>query len=428
MKGAPAGRLLRLFSTAVVDQVLLSGASFLVGFLLIRRTSDFDYGVFVLVQSAITLLIAAQAAWLSGPLAVAAPAKPPELKRRMVGALEMSQRRFLLPAAAIALLAPVGGYLIGLWTGLVSLVIGVAIVTGWLALQREYLRGVLLIYSRPHSMLYADCGYAAVLLTGVAIAAFATQPAVLWAVVALAAAAWVGHGMARRSLVRDPGLAAGDASAFWREMRPLGIWATVGAVIYWLFSQSYNYVLASRVDLTAVADVNAARLILMPTIVLTVGVKTLLVPSAAAWLAESGLGPLVRRLCIFIAGIIVLDLIYFAIVWFTRDWLTLDLMHKVIGDRDRLLLLWGAVSLIGLVRDLLQTALFALHSFKAMAWLTAASAIVSLSLMWVGIGRFGPAGALIGQIAGETVNLAGVCLFLAAAHRRRKVRTHAARI
>ncbi len=53
MKSASAQRLLRLFSTAVVDQVVLSGASFLVGFLLIRRTSDFDYGMFVLVQSAI---------------------------------------------------------------------------------------------------------------------------------------------------------------------------------------------------------------------------------------------------------------------------------------------------------------------------------------------------------------------------------------
>ena len=70
-------------------------------------------------------------------------------------------------------------------------------------------------------------------------------------------------------------------------MRPLAIWATIGAMTYWIYNQSYNYVLASRIDLTAVADVNAARLLLMPTIVLTVGVKTLLVPTAAAWLAES---------------------------------------------------------------------------------------------------------------------------------------------
>jgi O-antigen/teichoic acid export membrane protein len=403
MTNPPSQRLLRLFSTAVVDQVLLSGASFIVGFLLIRHTSDFDYGMFVLVQSAITLLIAAQSAWLSGPLAVAAPTKSPDLRRQMIGALESSQGRFLRPVVAVALCVPLVGYFIGYWIGLVSLVMGVGVIAGWMALQREYFRGVLLIYSRPHSMLYADICYVVVLLSGVAIAAFGARPAVLWAVVALAAAAWAGRGMARRSLDRAPGLTGGDASVFWRD---------------WVFSQSYNYVLASRVDLTAVADVNAARLILMPTIVLTVGVKTLLIPSAAAWLAEHGLARLIRRLLTFIAGIVALDLVYFAVVWVTRDWLTQDLMHKVIGDRDRLLLLWGAVSLIGMIRDLLQTAVFALRSFKSMAWLTGASAAVSLSLMWYSITRWGPAGALISQIAGEAVNLSGVCVFLFIAQRQ----------
>ncbi len=112
-------------------------------------------------------------------------------------------------------------------------------------------------------------------------------------------------------------------------------------------------------------------------------------------------GSMIRRLLTFIAGIVVLDVIYLVTVWLSRDWLTRDLMHKVIGDRDRLLVLWGAVSMIGLVRDLLQTALFALRSFRTMAWLTGASAVVSLSLMWYAITRWGPAGALISQIAGK---------------------------
>jgi O-antigen/teichoic acid export membrane protein len=91
-------------------------------------------------------------------------------------------------------------------------------------------------------------------------------------------------------------------------------------------------------------------------------------------------------------------------------------MHKVIGDRDRLLLLWALLSLIALYRDLLQTGLFALHKFKPLAWLTASSAIVSLSIMWLGIDIWGPAAALIGQVAGEGLNLVGVVLLLAGAY------------
>jgi O-antigen/teichoic acid export membrane protein len=413
---ATRGRLVKLFSTTVVDQVLLSGANFLIGFLLIRRTSDFDYGMFVLVQSAIALVVSAQTAWLSSPLAVIGPTRPPEVRRLMVGAIDESQRFWLSRVAAASLIVPAVGYFAKLWTGLESIVVAGGILACWAALQREYLRSVLLIYTRPHSMLRADCIYVVILLAGALIAVYGPKPAVLWAVAALIAAATMGGGAARRSLDKDPGWHSADAAPFWRELRPLGVWATVGATIYWVYSQSYNYVLASRVNLTAVADVNAVRLLLMPTIVLTVGVKTLLVPTAAAWLAESSLGRVVRRLIAFATGIAALDLVYCGAVWIFRDWLSHDLMHKVIGDRDRLLLLWALLSLIALYRDLLQTGLFALHKFKPLAWLTASSAIVSLSIMWLGINIWGPAAALIGQVAGEGLNLVGVVLLLAGSY------------
>jgi O-antigen/teichoic acid export membrane protein len=103
-------------------------------------------------------------------------------------------------------------------------------------------------------------------------------------------------------------------------------------------------------------------------------------------------------------------------VWIFRDWLTHDLMHKSISNRDLLLVLWAILSLIALYRDLLQTGLFALRQFKSLAGVTAVSAIVSLSIMWVGIDSWGPAAALIGQVAGEAINLGGVVVLLAIAY------------
>jgi O-antigen/teichoic acid export membrane protein len=412
--------LLRQFSTTVVDQVVLSGANFIVGLLLIRLTTDADYGMFVLVQSAITLLISGQMAWLSSPLAVLAPGKPPALRRLMVGAVESSQRRFLRQASAAALVVPTVGYFLHYWTGLESLVVVLGIAACWTALQREYLRGLLLIYGRPHAMLLADLVNVAVLLTGALVAAYGPKPAVLWAVAALIASALAGEAAARRSLAKDPGLPKGDPSAFWKEMRPLAVWATVGAMTYWLYNQSYNYVLASRIDLTAVADVNAARLLLMPTIVLTVGVKTLLVPTAATWLAESSVGRLIRRLVLFATAIALIDVVYCIALWIFRDWLSHDLLHKTIANRDLLLMLWAALSLIALYRDLLQTGLFALRKFRSLAGVTAVSAAASLTIMWFGINTWGPAAALIGQVAGEAINLGGVVVLLGMASRNER--------
>jgi hypothetical protein len=47
-----------------------------------------------------------------------------------------------------------------------------------------------------------------------------------------------------------------------------------------------------------------------------------------------------------------------------------------------------------------------------MAWMVGLSAAVSLTLMWFGIARWGAAAVLIGQVAGECVNLVGLAMML----------------
>jgi O-antigen/teichoic acid export membrane protein len=413
MTSTSRGRLVKMFGTAVIGQVMLSAVNFFVGFLLIRHTSDEDYGLYVLVQSAITLLVSAQAAWVVGPLAVLVPQKSPDQQRIMIGAFESAQRRLLLPIAALLATLPILGYAFKYIDLIQAIVIALAIAACWAAMLREYLRGVLLIYTLPQTLFQSDAIYAGILFIGTLLAVFGPGgPPVIWAVSALSLAAFIAAIASRRSIVLKPGWSSGDVAQFWPETKHLGLWSFVGAVIYWLFSQSFNYVLASRVDLSAVADVNAARLLLMPTFVLTIGIKSLLLPSTSRWLAEHGVIRAIRRLFAFAAGVALLDLIYFTIVWLARDWLTYDFLHKTIHDRDRLLVLWFSISLIGLFRDFLLTALFALGQVQSLAWMTAISASVALSLMWFGLSLWGPSAALIGQIAGELISLCGVIALL----------------
>jgi O-antigen/teichoic acid export membrane protein len=409
MTGRSAAAILRHFSTGVLDQVMLSGANFIAGFLMIRYTTDADYGRFVLAQSALLLLLGVQSGWALGPLAVIAPTKTAEARRTMLGSIKASQRRFLRGLTLAALLIPIVGKMVGILDSPLALTVAATMFAGWAALERELLRNMLLVYSRPQSMLRADMFYVAALLAGIALSAFANLPSPgLCAVVTLALAAWAGADAANRSLARDPGWVTGDAREFWREFRPVGVWITVGSVIYWLFAQSYNYVLATRLDLTAVANVNAARLMLMPVFVFTLGVKNLLLPLISKWLAEFGLQRLLRRLALLTLVVAALNLLYIVSVWVFRGWLVRDVLHKVIGDRDRLLLLWSAVAVIFLLREVLQAPLIALKRVKSITWLVGVSAVVSLSINWFGVTRWGAAAVLIGQIAGECVNLSGM--------------------
>jgi len=400
--------VLRFFGAGVIDQVLLSGASFIAGFLMIRYTSDVDYGQFVLAQSAVLLLVSAQGAWLSGPLAAIVPSKPAATKRLMIGAVRASQSRFLRWVAVSLLAIAVTLYATGFLSASLALVSGTTILAGWATLQREYLRSVLIIYSRPHWMLRADTVYVICLVAGIALAAYLRHSAGVCAIFALVISAWAGMLVSHRMLSSDPGWISGDARPFLQEMRALGVWATVGAVTYWLFAQSYNYVLATRLNLTAVASVNAARLVIVPVTVFSLGINNVLMPLAANWLAQFGLARMLRRLAVVSLAIIALDLVYISLAWIFRDWIIGSLLHKTIADRDRLLVLWACVALIFLPREVLQAGLFALRRVKSMARLIGLSAVVSLTLMWFGTARWGAAAVLIGQLAGECVNLVGL--------------------
>jgi O-antigen/teichoic acid export membrane protein len=412
MSTRPPGRFLYFFGTGVLDQVLLSGANFIAGFVMIRYASDVSYGQFVLAQSAVMLLVSAQAAWLSGPVAAIAPTKAAPMRAQMIGSLGASQTRFLRRTALALLALPLAAYLIGIWSASVSLAVAGTILAGWAALQREYRRGVLLIYSRPQAMLGADAVYVAILLLGIALALLLRPAAGPLAIAALSAAGWAGATVAHRMLALEPGWVSGISRPFWQEIRAIGLWSAVGAVIYWLFAQSYNYVLATRLDLTAVTNVNAARLVVMPVFVFMYGINSLLTPTAANWLAKFGLPRMLRRLAVLTVLITAIDLIFLAIAWTFRDWLIVDLLHKHIGDRDRLLFLWGCVALVFLPREVLQSALFALRRVKSMAWIIGVSAAMSLSTMWLGIPRWGAAAVLIGQLAGECALLTGLALLL----------------
>jgi O-antigen/teichoic acid export membrane protein len=407
-----SGRTLRIFSSSVLDQAVLSAAGFAVGFMLIRLATDEEYGLYVLVLTAVQLLTAMQRAGLSAPLVLVAARRSPEARRSAVGAVTDAHRRTLLQLLLFAQIVPLGGYVLGLLTWKLALLMVLGLLAAWATLRRELLRDVLLLYSRTQSLLVAD-GIFAVALVLLTLAATAGRgTAALWAVGALTASAVLGGALAYRMLARNPGWSGGDAVPILRELWPLGAWSVSGALLYWLYSSASNYLLAGMLDLKAVADVNATRLAVMPVSLMTVGVSALLTPTATLWHAEIGLSRLIRRLLGFVAVMALIDVAYLLVVWLCRDWLFVTVLHKHIAQRDELLLLWAALVLVAVVRDVMLSTLYALGRVKSLATQGVLCAAVSLGLTFVGIGWWGAATGLIAQIVGELVNLVGIFFLL----------------
>jgi O-antigen/teichoic acid export membrane protein len=406
------GRRALPFGFAVFDQVVLSLANFLVGFVLIRYASDRDYALYVLVQSTLLLVVSAHNSYLSGPVAMLTPKLTEDERWQTIGSVKRVQRSLLRAVAVPLFLLPLLGYVSGILDGLLASVLVAGIFAVWAGLRREYLRSVLMMYFRPHTLLRADAVYAVTLLAGVAAAIFIGKDIVVGATCALVVAGWAGAAAAHRSLAKGPGWQESGTVSIWPQIHSLGFWSLVGAAIWWVLGQSYSYLLATRLDLTAVADVNATRLLLMPAIALAIGVGSLLTPTAASWYTQIGIHRLVRRLLMFLVVVGLLEITYFFVIWVGRDWLVVGILHKHIHDLDRLLILWSAVALVGLCRDVLQSALVALGRYKSLAWQIGVSAAVAVVVMWYGLGRWGAPGVLVGMIVGELINLAGIILLL----------------
>ena len=412
------GRVARLFSAAIVDQVILSGSNLLVALLLVRYTSDRDYALYVLLQSALVLVVTLHSAVVCGPLAILAPRKEPEPRRQMLGAIRASQNRLLWPLFLIALLAPALGYVSGAMSTTLALVCGIGVIAAWAAVERNYARNTLLIYSRLRALVVADSVYVGILLAGVLWAAFGFGVPILWVAVALAAAAWIGAISARPAMANDTPRVSADARPMWKEMRGLGFWYVMAASIFWLYTRSYNYILASRLNLTAVADVNAVRLMVVPALLITTGLQGVLTPTAASWLAEIGFDRLLRRLLALAVVAVLCSIAYLSLIWVIRDWVTIRLLHKHIANCDFLLLLWAGIVVISAVRDVLGPALNALGRLKQLALQSTFCAAIAIMTMWFGIPIWGDAAVLIGLLVGEALNLMGILHLIRKEQRR----------
>jgi O-antigen/teichoic acid export membrane protein len=400
-------RLVRMFSSAVVNQALLSGASLAVSLVLIRRTSDSQYGYYVLVLAALLLITSLQNAFY-GPAMVSRLTRfNREQRSDLIGGLYREQRQVWLGMAAIAVVATLVAYLLHRLDNQTGPLVLVAILAALPALRREYFRSVLLAHRQSENVLKSDVAYVILLISGAFAATFSPFPAIT-AVFTLALAAIVGGALLAGTLDRHEPLNPSGAPGILREIAPLALWSTGGAVIHWSFSQGYSFLVAGTLDIAAVAAVGAIRLLLMPVNLLSTGIGSLMLPLASRWLHDHGTKIAFSRLCLFAAALSGVALAYFGVLWLLRDWIFAAVLKKQFADRDRLLLLWGVASILMVIRDQVVFLPITRERFRTLTALTLLSAVVALSISYVGMLKFGVIGALIGVLSGECINVFGL--------------------
>jgi len=399
----------RLFGSAITSQALLSAASLVIGLVLIRRTTDQQYGYFILASGALVLLSSLQNAFFNPALASGCARLNDTGRRALIGGLYRGQRQLALMLCGVTGAGGAALWLLGSLDSRTGPLVLVTAAAAGAVLNREYFRMVLLARRRAYDVLRADVVQVALLVGGVFLATLLTTPAT-WSILALGVAALVSGLLLARALRRaDPWEALG-APGILRTMAPLALWSTAGAAIHWTFSQGYTWLVAGTLDLAALAAIAATRLTVMPVNLLSSGIGLLMLPLVARWLHEHGSRPALRRLLALSLALAAASLCYLALVWLARDWIFGSLLDKEFTQRDELLILWCVISLVTVVRDQLIHFMAAVGHFRPLTGLVLASATLSLTVSYWSMLRMGPAGALFGLLLGELFNLGGIMI------------------
>jgi O-antigen/teichoic acid export membrane protein len=401
---------LRMFGGAIAIQAMLSASSFIVGLLLVRRTSDAEYGYYVLIFATVGLVTSLQGSFIGPPMVIRLSKANREERADLIGGLSRDQAR-LLP---LLTLAPVLFGLVLQFRGVLTFPLAMTLLGGSAAtitaLRRNFLRSVLFAYRRPNDVLSADTLYSVLLIAGAYAATFTALPAAT-AAVTMSIASVLGSFILSRSLWRHESWNLKAPIGMLREIAPLGAWSAFGSAAHWLFSQGYNYFVAGTLGVAAVAALAATRLLAMPVNLLSTGVASLMLPMVSGWMQHFKAPKVFMRLALASSGLAALAALYLLMMWLARDWIFGDILKKQFPDRDLLLQLWCVISIVMLFRDQLLHFLVARAQFRLTSMVTLISTVLSITSSVILMHHIGAPGALVGLLAGELFNVGGIIFF-----------------
>lgn len=400
--------LLKILASSVVVQAMLSLANFAAGLLMLRYTSAADYGMYVLIGSALLAVSGAQAALICTPLAITAPTLTKDAQAALIHTLLLKQFKIWLPLALVFGI----GILLAVFLKKVAIMMALAMLAGVVStlalLFRDYLRQIVFIKALSHWLLLIDGLFIAVQLSVIAVVVFYINLPLPWAVAALGMAGLLSAGLAYRVIGARHGWSTQDYPQALTQSWQLGRWTLTGSLITWLHTQGFYYLLAAILSVSAVAQVAAARMLLMPVNLMLGGINGQLLPIAAKWYQNEGQRSLVKKLSAITAGIVTLALVYFGFLVLFKEFIIVTVLKQSVAALQTIIASWALVFLLVIFRQMAMMVLLVQKKVAIITYLSLLSTPVSLLCAWWAISHFGPMASVWGILAGELIDLCGI--------------------
>jgi O-antigen/teichoic acid export membrane protein len=388
---------------AAVDQATLSGLSFLISIILIKHVPKVEYGYYSIGFAILLFVVSVQQAIVSTPLAVLLVEKKDQEKKWYAGSLCYGQFIIIIPVVCLGLAATAllsYGRLNSTQTW-VSASVCFAVIG---LILREYLRSYLYAEEQPLEAFKIDAVYIFLVLSLIIpIYLFFTisVPAifVITGINGIVIGLFFGR---KQGWYYNKDSVRKSYSENWRY----GKWALFGGFVTYISNYSYLYLLGALLGSSSIAEVQAARLLIMPMVLFRAGWMCIAVPHGSK-LRELGQIKRFFKQQVIVCLIWMLIMAFYAVFLMSFAELLKNFLftQKYLNSLDYFLY-WVVVNIIGFVGSSASFGMQVTKKFDILSKINFLTMIVTLGSAFILISTFGIVGALTAQIIGASFSAA----------------------
>lgn len=398
---------------SLANQLLGSGANFLVGVYLARNLVLAEFGLYGICYGLCMLYIGVGNAMLLTQMTVSMAGQPPAAQAGYAGRVLAG----ILLLGAVLLLAGTGATVaLWLWLGkaaYLGLVVPVTLAAA-LMLCGEFFISYAYIRHHERAALLVNAAALVVVGGGLALLQLAGQtPGAAGVLLLYAGGNALGATLAYRSAPLAWRQTLPQLRCHWRSARGHGGWSLGGMAISWVQAQSATYTLAAMLGPAGAGLANLSRLFISPFTFLVPAVNKIALPRLAALRASDPRR--MRRLATRLAlAMVLLAALYALLLLSCLGWLAPLVLGYRVPQLPLLVAVWCLVLLFQVGRScgalLLQTQM----KFRQLTLMTLPCAVLAVGTAVLLMQHYQAAGAIAGVLAGEA--LLGLLIWKEIAH------------
>ena len=400
--------------TSIIDQILLSGLNFIVGAILIKFATKETFGLytqlFALALLAATLLDSIIGSALTTICGALTDIQKSQLIYRVM-------RIQWFASALLGIVAALGILIFNVIFDLYSNPLILALAFSFYVItlgNREYCRTAFFIQLQPELAVKIDFVFVAVTLLGAVFLTVTNSTSVENFLLLLSVANFTGTAIYSKILVNitaennNNDLYITDIKRLWT----LGRWAVIGSGVGWIGNNGYLYFTSGMLGVVALADLNAARLVLIPISIVGIAWARIARPVFGRIIHENDWKELRLFLIRSFIAIEIFTILYVFFLINIFPWMSLSFYGGKYANISMLLLLWGVYFTVYVARNVGTTLLASYGKFKEMFFQGLISLLVFFLVSYIFISNFGIYGVLYAMIAVEVWDAAITFLYM----------------